>query len=263
MCSNESQASSQASQNTRAQKTFVKHFRKSPWTTEEDHFLQQIMSTRPSEVPWTELKSLFPTKTTNQIYQRWNYVLDPRLRKGSWTVEEDRLIGEWVAKHGTKEWNGLVKASLPQRTPKQCRERWMNQLQTVKADRKWTVEEDAELIRLHKMMGNHWSQIAAVMNGKTDNQVKNRWYSTVSRRIGRMERGQDPDFKRGRKRMPVTDEARNICIDELSPLFGKGCDELFEKDLGGFEGGELEDRPMEIGNSLFDSQFSLWRTDVD
>ena len=72
-----------------------------------------------------------------QCLQRWNKVLKPGLKKGSWTVEEDAKLFEAVkkqleqgnvadAKKDKEKFLNWAKASveIPGRTPKQCRERW-------------------------------------------------------------------------------------------------------------------------------------------
>lgn len=50
-------------------------------------------------------------------------------------------------------------------------------IQTVE----WTEEGDQKLFRLYKEKGSHWSIIAAEFPGLNENQVKNRFYSTLRR----------------------------------------------------------------------------------
>jgi hypothetical protein len=263
MCSCDSQASSQASQNTRAERTFVKHCRKSQWSQEEDDLLTRMMAGQ-SAVQWDEVKQSLPSKTRNQIYQRWSYVLNPGLRKGSWTVEEDRLIVEWVRAHGPTEWIRFVRTKLPHRSPKQCRERWKNQLEAPEQQREWSEADDARLVQLHKHFGNRWSHIAALMADRTANQVKNRWYSTVSRRIERISRGEEPDLKRGRRKGPPPQETK---IDTLSPAGWPIIDELFEKDLVmDFDPRLMEDvklSPPMAGCPLFKNQSLPWEETIE
>jgi hypothetical protein len=253
----ESQRSSQASQKTRSQRTFVKRCSKSSWTEAEDQQLQQIMLDAASDKRWCHMKDQFPTKTASQICRRWTLVLDPRIRKGSWTVGEDEAICRWVDRHGTEKWRELSATLLTHRTGKQCRERWANQLRPEGSQAAWTEEDDGRLVELRRRIGNRWSALAAFFPGRTENQVKNRWYSTVSRRLQRAERGEPPDHKRGPK---TGQRRRQIDVDGLSPTLPGGFDDLFERDIalpfqtvagqGGSPlwGGEVE-------HSLFDSQF--------
>lgn len=50
--------------------------------------------------------------------------------------------------------------------------------------RPWTEEEDRLLFELYKVKGSVWSAIAKNFNGRTENNLKNRFYSTL-RRIAR------------------------------------------------------------------------------
>ena len=43
----------------------------------------------------------------------------------------------------------------------------------------WTEEEDAALVAAHRELGNRWSQIADALPGRTESNVKNRWYATT------------------------------------------------------------------------------------
>ncbi len=45
----------------------------------------------------------------------------------------------------------------------------------------WTEEEDRRLFELYKEKGSCWSSIATEFEGRTENQVKNRFYSTLRR----------------------------------------------------------------------------------
>lgn len=149
------------------------------WTPEEDALLHQIASQ--VNVNWKATEAQFPGKTSQQIFERWTKVLDPKLMKGSWTRQEDEIIINFVAKNGCKSWTKLS-ASLPGRIGKQCRERWINHLNpNIKKD-PWTEEEDQKLYELHEVFGNHWSKISHMMGSRTDNMVKNRWYSVLSKR---------------------------------------------------------------------------------
>lgn len=177
----------------------VRHSTKSQhpkWTQEDDDLLRELAD-QPSQ-KWTDIAKMFPTKTPHQVHDRWEKVLNPQLQKGSWTGEEDEIIVEWVKKNGAKGWGSLAE-KLPGRISKQCRERWHNHLSPEVIKTEWTTEEDEKLIEYQKKWGNKWSKIAALLPGRTDNAVKNRWNSSLKRRLERIEKGQQPAFKRGRK----------------------------------------------------------------
>ena len=100
--------------------------------------------------------------------------------KSSWSAEEDTALRQMVMRYGDKAWTAVA-SGLPGRTSKQCRERWLNQLNPAVKRDAWTFEEDEELLVLHEKYGNKWAQISKRMRGRTDNAIKNHWNSTTHR----------------------------------------------------------------------------------
>ncbi|KAK8899543.1 hypothetical protein M9Y10_001859 [Tritrichomonas musculus] len=180
---------------TRARHKVSNQSKNTKWTHEEDENLIQLVgsSTAPA---WSDYAPFFPNKTTQQIAERWEKVLDPHLIKGSWTREEDEMIINFVAQNGTKNWTKLA-SQLPGRIGKQCRERWRNHLDPDVNRQPWTPEEDQILIDMHEQYGNQWVKIAEMLQGRSDNSVKNRWNSTLKKRLEYQKTGL-PRPKRGR-----------------------------------------------------------------
>jgi hypothetical protein len=165
------------------------------WTPEESALLMELVGLDGAP-NWNDLAAFFPSKSPQQICERWEKVLNPSLVKGSWTREEDEMIVRFVQENGIKDWTKLA-TLLPGRMGKQCRERWRNHLDPDVNRAPWTDDEDQILINWHEKIGSKWVKIAEYLPGRSDNAIKNRWNSTIAKRIEYEQTGAAPP-RRGR-----------------------------------------------------------------
>lgn len=89
--------------------------------------------------------------------------------------EEDDILRDLVSSKKMKNWKDVAN-NLPNRTARQCRDRWKNYLSASSPNKEWTPEDDNMLIILIRKYGTKYSKIAKCMNGKTDVNIKNRWF---------------------------------------------------------------------------------------
>ncbi|TKW02368.1 hypothetical protein SEVIR_8G238900v4 [Setaria viridis] len=115
---------------------------------------------------------------------------DASVKKGPWTPEEDKLLVDYIKENGHGSWRRLPKLAGLNRCGKSCRLRWTNYLRPdIKRDH-FTDEEEKLIIHLLSILGNKWSSIAPKLPGRTDNEIKNYWYTHLRKKL--LSRGIDP-----------------------------------------------------------------------
>jgi len=110
---------------------------------------------------------------------RWTKVLQPFLKKGKWTEDEDKILLKWVEQNGPQKWSKLS-LILNGRSSKQIRDRWVNNLNPDKRkDFIWTEELDRILLIKYLENGSSWVTISKYIDHTTENMIKNRFYSLL------------------------------------------------------------------------------------
>jgi hypothetical protein len=92
------------------------------------------------------------------------------------SAEEDKHLRELVAQYGERDWKQIVR-NLPNRTARQCRERYKNYLSPELTTDPWTEAEDDLLRQKYVEFGPKWAKIARSFKGRSDVSLKNRWAS--------------------------------------------------------------------------------------
>jgi len=152
------------------------------WTKHEDILLCKAIEQYGTR-KWMQIAKSVPGKDHKQCLQRWNKVLNPKLKKGRWTEEEDEFLLQLVqdqtelneSGHNKNiKWNVISEAMQDSRSAKQCRERWVNHLNPAVTKNAWHPEEDKTLLALHEKFPNKWANISRCLPGRSESMVKSR-----------------------------------------------------------------------------------------
>eukprot|EP00523_Entomoneis_sp_CCMP467_P003630 CAMPEP_0168749096 /NCGR_PEP_ID=MMETSP0724-20121128/16529_1 /TAXON_ID=265536 /ORGANISM="Amphiprora sp., Strain CCMP467" /LENGTH=547 /DNA_ID=CAMNT_0008796973 /DNA_START=211 /DNA_END=1854 /DNA_ORIENTATION=- len=95
----------------------------------------------------------------------------------AWSKNEDATLLKIVQSMSMPMRWSVVAQSLPDRTGKQCRERYVNHLNPRLKTSDWNPVEDATVFHLYNTIGSHWSTMSKVIPGRTDNGIKNRFHN--------------------------------------------------------------------------------------
>uniref|UniRef100_A0A7S4A947 Uncharacterized protein n=1 Tax=Pseudo-nitzschia australis TaxID=44445 RepID=A0A7S4A947_9STRA len=155
------------------------------WPQDDLDLLKKLVENYKDSAPrWNEIAANFSNRyTAIDCLTKWQTITNPPVikGKGSWTAEEDAILREKRRQYGRK-W-AKIAAHLPGRQGKQCRERFVNHLDPELKKGEWTDDEEAILIAMHEHHGNRWANISKQLPGRSDNDVKNHWYSTIQRKF--------------------------------------------------------------------------------
>lgn len=113
--------------------------------------------------------------------------LKKRRTKSDWSKENNDNLLLGVAIYGTKNWKKISDEYFSGKiSGKQCREHYVNHLDpNLTKTKPWTKEEDIHLIDLQNIieMRNKWSLMKPSFPGRSANDLKNHWNSTVKDKV--------------------------------------------------------------------------------
>jgi len=108
-------------------------------------------------------------------------------KRSSWSSAEDNKLMELMETYG-KKWSKIA-ALMEGRTGKQVRDRYVNVLMPDINRTGWEESEDQLILSTYQQIGPKWSKIAENLQGRTEGQVKNRFYSFLKKKFGKIEEG--------------------------------------------------------------------------
>jgi hypothetical protein len=87
---------------------------------------------------------------------------------------------DWVENHGATKWTECSKL-IRGRCGKQCRERWVNILNPGVKKGNWSNEEQEKIFQSLSIHYTSWSSMSKLLPGRTENSIKNYFYSSIRR----------------------------------------------------------------------------------
>lgn len=102
------------------------------WSVEEDQRLVDLV--RELGMDWGNISDSIPGRTSKQCRQRWRFQLDPMLRHGPFSPEEDAILEQMYLELGSK-WSKIA-AAITGRTADAVKVRWKSITRKRKRDEK-------------------------------------------------------------------------------------------------------------------------------
>ncbi|NXD96421.1 SNPC4 protein, partial [Chaetorhynchus papuensis] len=156
---------------------YNKDLKRKEWTKDEDRMLLELVQEMRvgSHIPYKKIAYYMEGRDSAQLIYRWTKNVDPSLKKGPWTPEEDAMLMAAVKKYGEKDWY-KIRTEVPGRSDAQCRDRYLKALHWDVKKGKWSLEEEEQLIELVQKHGlGHWSKIASELPHRTGSQCLSKW----------------------------------------------------------------------------------------
>uniref|UniRef100_A0A8D3B547 snRNA-activating protein complex subunit 4 n=1 Tax=Scophthalmus maximus TaxID=52904 RepID=A0A8D3B547_SCOMX len=182
--------------------------RRSTWTPDEDDLLRMLVDKMRigNFIPYTQMSYFMEGRNPAQLIYRWNQVLDPSLKKGPWTKDEDELLLQAVSHHGEKNW-WKIRLEVPGRTDSSCRDRYQDCLKSGRKRGAFDEQERNLLLLLVQKHGvGRWAKIAAEIPHRYDAQCLREWRKVSRPRPCPPQRGGEKKKRTRRKMKPEEEE---------------------------------------------------------
>ena len=214
------------------------------WLAREDLALAAAVSFFGPE-KWPRICQYVPGRTPKQCRERWFDRLDPKLKHGSFSDQEDEMVLRGVDELGHK-WAEIAKR-LPGRTGSACKNRWtcLSKPKAAIGGHRGCRWSQQECLRLARAVALHnvgtslqlcvWDKVAESVATRPAHSCRARW---VCHRMETLERA------RAAEAYEAADQGE-LLAEHLAEHLAEGMVDDLDKDFGGEPDGPLEERPFD------------------
>lgn len=148
----------------------------------------------------------------------------PKKRK-HFSKEEDQKLRNLVEKYGTFNWK-VISQEMGDRSVRQCRERWENNLSSSIIKNKWSKEEEELLQVKVQEIGQKWKYLQRFFPGRTQYDIRNHWSCLL--RKSKVQEISQPFIKHEKFVIPMIKHDDSPCNSYPFEI-----DDSFDFDFGG------------------------------
>ncbi|GBE79411.1 hypothetical protein BKA93DRAFT_830458 [Sparassis latifolia] len=151
------------------------------WSTEADERLLEAVKIYGTDSWSLVARMVSEDATASQCQNRYVRTVDPNIKRGAWTEEEDAQLRRAVAVFD-HSWVDVA-TCIAGRNNEQCRDRYQEYLNPTVTRGKWTEAQDQALLQAYETVGEaKWKEISKLVgNGRTDNMCRSRYTVLMKR----------------------------------------------------------------------------------
>ncbi|SMN22309.1 similar to Saccharomyces cerevisiae YKR099W BAS1 Myb-related transcription factor involved in regulating basal and induced expression of genes of the purine and histidine biosynthesis pathways [Maudiozyma saulgeensis] len=202
-------------------------------------------------VPWEVLAQKFKNelRTAKDLKKRWTGSLDPNLKKGRWTKEEDEQLIRSYEKFGA-HWLS-VSLEIDGRTEDQCAKRYIEVLGPGSKGRlrAWSLEEDLALISKVKAYGTKWRKISSEMEFRPSLTCRNRWRKIITMVVRDQANEEITKAVKENKNLDLSQISRETNSDKMKDLIKSSNKNNHGSNVGNSKLSSLSPSDVEIDNN--------------
>lgn len=122
-------------------------------------------------------------KINNKLKAERIAVGERKRSKRFWDAERDAQLHTFIKMYGLN-WVAIAQAfNDPEITPELAQERYETRISPQISKARFTYQEDQQIVHYYNTFGPNWKRIAAYLPGRTETMVRNRFYTSIKKRL--------------------------------------------------------------------------------